>query len=79
MGVTGWSREKTATSLERLVATNVLSQAQQDELTAYPVNLNPVQIARDIPEIQRLQQKKAKAKTDQFYLASMPSALPYVR
>jgi hypothetical protein len=50
-----------ATSLERLVATNVLSQAQQDELTAYPVNLNPVQIARDIAEIQRLLQKNGES------------------
>lgn len=68
-----------ATPLQRLLAANVLSQAQQDELTAYRDSLNPAQIARDISELQRLLLKMAKEKTDQLYLASIPSALPDVR
>jgi len=65
--------------MERLFTANVLSQAQKDELTVYPDSLNPAQIARDIAEIQRLLLKMAKEKTDQPYLASIPSALPNAR
>jgi hypothetical protein len=68
-----------ATPMERLLTANVLSQAQKDELTAYRDSLKPAQIARDIAEIQRLLLKMAKEKTDQLYLASIPSALPDVR
>ncbi len=68
-----------ATPMERLLTANVLSQAQKDELTAYRDSLNPAQIARDIAEIQRPLLKMAKEKTDQLYLASIPSALPDVR
>ena len=62
--------------MERLLTANVLSQAQQDELTAYRDNSGPAQIARGIAKIQRLLLKWRKRQTDQLYLASIPSALP---
>jgi hypothetical protein len=68
-----------ATPLQRLLTANVLSQAQQDELTTYRDSLNPARIARDISELQQLLLTMAKEKTDQLYLASIPSALPDVR
>ncbi len=71
--------DKPATPLERLLAAGVLSPAQQAELAAYRDSLNPAKIAREISELQTRLLVLAKEKTEQLYLASIPSALPEVR
>jgi hypothetical protein len=71
--------DKPSTPLERLLAAKVLSPAQQAELIAYRDQLNPAAIARQIAELQTVLLKLAKDKTEQLYLASIPSALPDVR
>jgi hypothetical protein len=68
-----------ATPLDRLLAAGVLSPAQAAELTAYRDSLNPAQIAREIADLQTVLLKLAKDKTEQLYLASIPSALPDIR
>ncbi len=68
-----------ATPFERLLAANVLSPAQQAELTAHRDSLNPAAIARQIADLQTRLLVLAKNKTEQLYLASIPSALPDVR
>ena len=66
------------TPLERLLAANVLSPVQQAELVAYRDSLNPAKIAREIAELQTRLLILAKDKTEQLYLASIPTALPDV-
>lgn len=68
-----------ATPLDRLLAAGVLSPAQQAELLAYRDSLNPARIAREIAELQTRLLVCAKEKTEQLYLASIPSALPDIR
>ena len=71
--------DQPATPLERLLAAKVLSPTQEAELIAYRDSLNPAAIARQIADLQALLLKLAKDKTEQFYLASIPSELPDVR
>ncbi len=71
--------DRPATPLERLLTANVLAPAQAAELTAYRDELNPAQIARDIAHHQAVLLTLAKDKTEQLYLASIPSVLPDVR
>ena len=67
------------TPLDRLLAAEVLSTAQRAELIAYRDNLNPAQIGREIADLQNRLLLLAKEKTEQLYLASIPTALPDVR
>lgn len=71
--------DEPATPLDRLLIAGVLSPAQQTELTAYRDGLNPAKIAREIADLQTRLLVLAKEKTEQLYLASIPSALPAVR
>ena len=71
--------DRPKTPLDRLLAAQVLSPAQQAELTDYRDTLNPAAIARQIADLQARLLVLAKDKTDQLYLASIPSALPDVR
>ena len=64
------------TPFDRLLAASVLSPAQQAELTAYRDDLNPAKIAREIADLQNRLLMLAKEKTEQLYLASLPTALP---
>lgn len=68
--------DKPATPLDRLLAAKVLSPAQEAELVAYRDALNPAELARQIADLQAVLLKLAKDKTEQLYLASIPSALP---
>ena len=67
------------TPLDRLLATGTLSPAQQAELTAYRDSLNPAKIGREIADLQNRLLLLAKEKTEQLYLASIPTALPDIR
>ena len=67
------------TPLDRLLAARVLSPAQGAELLAYRDNLNPAAIGRQIADLQAALLRLAKDKTEQLYLAAIPSALPDVR
>jgi hypothetical protein len=67
------------TPLQRLLAADVLSPAQQADLTAYRDRLNPAQIGREIADLQNRLLLLAKDKTEQLYLASIPTALPDIR
>lgn len=67
------------TPLDRLLAAGVLSPAQQAELLAYRDSLNPAKIGRDIADLQNRLLILAKEKTEQLYLASIPTALPDIR
>ncbi len=71
--------DQPATPLNRLLAANVLSPAQEAELLAYRDGLNPAAIARKIADLQGVLLKLAKDKTEQLYLASFPTALPDIR
>ena len=64
------------TPLDRLLAAEVLSPAQQAGLIAYRDSLNPAQIGRQIADLQNRLLILAKDKTEQLYLASIPTALP---
>ena len=64
------------TPLDRLLATETLSRPQQAELIAYRDSLNPAKIAREITDLQNRLLVLAKEKTEQLYLASIPTALP---
>ena len=66
------------TPLDRLLAAGVLSPAQEAELLAYRDTLNPAEIARQIADLQNRLLILAKEKTEQLYLASIPTALPDV-
>lgn len=70
--------DKPATPLDRLLAAKVLSPAQEKTLIAYRDSLNPASIARQIAELQAALLKLAKGKTEQLYLASIPSPPPEV-
>ena len=67
------------TPLDRLLAAGTLSPAQQAELTAYRDSLNPAKIGREIADLQKRLLLLAKEKTEQLYLASIPTALPDIR
>ena len=71
--------DRPATPLERVLAAKVLSPSQEAELRAYRDVLNPAAIAREIADLQAVLLKLAKDKTEQLYLASVPTALPDVR
>lgn len=71
--------DKPMTPLDRLLAAGVLSPAQETELLAYRDSLNPAAIARQITDLQAALLRLAKDKTEQLYLAAIPSALPDVR
>lgn len=57
----------------------MLAPAPEAELLAHRDSLNPAAIARQIADLQSVLLKLAKDKTEQLYLASLPSALPDVR
>ena len=67
------------TPLDRLLAAGVLSPAQESELLAYRDSLNPAAIARQIADLQTALLRLAKDKTEQLYLAAIPTALPEAR
>jgi hypothetical protein len=67
------------TPLDRLLAAGVLSPAQKSELLAHRDSLNPAAIGRQIADLQAVLLRLAKDKTDQLYLAAIPTALPEVR
>lgn len=67
------------TPLDRLLTAGVLSPAQEPQLSAYRDSLNPAAIARQITDLQASLLKLAKDKTEQLYLATIPSALPDVK
>jgi hypothetical protein len=67
------------TPLDRLLAARILSPAQESELLAYRDSLNPAKIGRQIADLQAALLRLAKDKTEQLYLAAIPSALPDVR
>jgi len=67
------------TPLDRLLAAGVLAPAQESELLAYRDSLNPAAIARQIADLQAALLRLAKDKTEQLYLAAIPSVLPDVR
>jgi hypothetical protein len=71
--------DKPATPLDRLLTAGVLAPAQVAELTAYRDTLNPAVISRRIADLQTALLKLSKDKTEQLYLASIPTALPDVR
>jgi hypothetical protein len=86
---TGWGQDRNghrtrlyddpATPLDRLLAAKVLAPAQEAELVAYRDSLNPAALTRRIADLQTRLLVLAKDKTEQLYLASIPSALPDVR
>src|SRR5512135_1432179 len=67
------------TPLDRLLAAGVLSTTQESELLAYRDSLNPAAIARQIADLQTALLRLAKDKTEQLYLAAIPTALPEAR
>src|ERR1700739_3671198 len=67
------------TPLERLLGAGTLSPAQQAELVDYRDSLNPPKIGRQIADLQTRLLLLAKEKTEQLYLASIPTALPDIR
>jgi len=71
--------DKPRTPLDRLLAAKVLAPAQEAELVSYRDSLNPAAIGREIADIQTVLLKLSKDKTEQLYLASIPTALPDVR
>ena len=71
--------DQPATPLDRLLAAQVLSPAQEAELIAYRASLNPANIARQIADLQTRLLVLAKDKTEQLYLATIPTALPDIR
>jgi transposase InsO family protein len=71
--------DKPTTPLDRLLAANVLAPSQTIELVAYRDSLNPAAVGRQIADLQAVLLKLAKDKTEQLYLASIPTALPDVR
>lgn len=68
-----------ATPLDRLLAADVLAPAQAAALLAHRDSLNPAEIGRRITNLQTLLLKHAKDKTEQLYLATIPTALPDIR
>lgn len=68
--------DKPMTPLDRLLTAGVLSPAQESELLAYRDSLNPAAIARQIADLQAGLLRLATDKTEQLYLAAIPTALP---
>ena len=68
-----------ATPLDRLLAAKVVSPAQETDLIAYRASLNPAAIGREIADLEAVLLELAKHKTEQLYLASIPTALPDLR
>ncbi|MFT4299509.1 MAG: hypothetical protein QM597_07745 [Aeromicrobium sp.] len=62
-----------------LIAADILSPAQTTEMTPCRASLNPAQIGRDIAELQTILTRPAADKTEQIYLASIPTLLPDIR
>ncbi|KZS69092.1 transposase [Mycobacterium kansasii] len=71
--------DQPTTPLDRLLAAGILSPAQESELLAYRDSLNPAAIARQIADLQSRLLVLAKEKTEQLYLATIPTALPDIR
>ncbi|WP_211218210.1 DDE-type integrase/transposase/recombinase [Ruania albidiflava] len=67
------------TPFDRLLAAGVLSPAQSAQMSTYRESLNPAKIARQIADLQNRLLVLAKEKTEQLYLATIPSQLPDVR
>ena len=67
------------TPLARLLAAGILSPAQESDLLTYRDSLNPAAIGRQIADLQAALLRLAKDKTEQLYLAAIPTALPEVR
>ena len=67
-----------ATPLDRLLASRVLTQAQQAEQTAYRDSLNPAGVGRQIAQLQDMLLHLAKDKTEQLYIATLPTPRPDV-
>jgi len=67
------------TPLDRLLAAGALSPAQESELLTYRDSLNPAAIGRQIADLQAALLRLAKDKTEQLYLAAIPTALPEIR
>ena len=86
---TGWGTDRAgrrtrtyddpATPLNRLLRSGVLSPAQERELLTHRDHLDPLDIARRINDLQTRLRVLAREKTEQLYLAQIPSALPDVR
>jgi len=84
----GWGTDKAGrrkrlydaprTPLDRLLDTSALTKAQKTDLVSYRNQLNPASITRRIIELQDVLIRLAKDKTDQLYLAQIPSILPDV-
>ena len=84
----GWGTDKAGrrkrlydaprTPLDRLLDTSALTKAQKTDLVSYRNQLNPAAITRRIIELQDVLIRLAKDKTDQLYLAQIPSILPDV-
>lgn len=84
----GWGADKAGrrkrlydaprTPLDRLLDTSALTKAQKTDLVSYRNQLNPASITRRIIELQDVLIRLAKDKTDQLYLAQIPSILPDV-
>lgn len=68
-----------ATPFDRLLATGILSPAQQIEMTAYRDHLDPDAIAHQIADLQAVLMKLAAEKTTQLYYSMIPTALPDIR
>ena len=62
-----------------MLAAGVLSPAQESDLLTYRDSLNPAAIGRKIADLQAALLRLAKDKTEQLYLAAIPTALPEVR
>jgi hypothetical protein len=71
--------DKPMTPLDRLLAARVLSPAQESDLLTYRESLNPAAIGRQIADLQANLLRLAKDKTEQLYLAAIPTALPDVK
>ena len=71
--------DQPTTPLDRLLGAGILSPALESELIAYRDSLNPAAIARQINDLQTALLRLAKDKTEQLYLAAIPSALPDIR
>ena len=84
----GWGTDKAGrrkrlydaprTPLDRLLDTSALTKTQKTDLVSYRNQLNPASITRRIIELQDVLIRLAKDKTDQLYLAQIPSILPDV-
>ena len=71
--------DQPTTPLDRLLGAGILSPTQEAELLTYRDSLNPAAIARQIADLQTALLRLAKDKTEQLYLAAIPSALPDIR